>query len=142
MTMPKKSRFRIALIGPLLSLLCGVTWVWTLLGFTYSLSLPDPYSVTLGWGWITVFEGQILSPPYTGSIGLPSSFGVPLWLPSAVFGIGSAILLFLPGRRFAYPACNCCGYNLTGNTSGICPECGTQVSKGMQEKLTTNSPKL
>ena len=24
--------------------------------------------------------------------------------------------------------CSACGYNLTGNTSGICPECGTKVS--------------
>ena len=24
-------------------------------------------------------------------------------------------------------ACRHCGYNLTGNTSGICPECGTQI---------------
>jgi len=25
------------------------------------------------------------------------------------------------------PRCNQCGYNLTGNTSGVCPECGTPV---------------
>ena len=24
--------------------------------------------------------------------------------------------------------CSACGYNLTGNTSGVCPECGTKVS--------------
>jgi hypothetical protein len=23
--------------------------------------------------------------------------------------------------------CECCAYNLTGNVSGICPECGQQV---------------
>ncbi len=23
------------------------------------------------------------------------------------------------------PRCDCCGYNLTGNRSGRCPECGT-----------------
>ena len=23
--------------------------------------------------------------------------------------------------------CSACGYNLTGNTSGVCPECGTKV---------------
>ena len=27
------------------------------------------------------------------------------------------------------PVCNRCGYNLTGNTSGICPECGSPRSK-------------
>ena len=30
--------------------------------------------------------------------------------------------------RFAvYPSCRMCQYNLTGNLSGICPECGTPV---------------
>lgn len=27
-------------------------------------------------------------------------------------------------RRKPYPACPACGYNLTGNTNGTCPECG------------------
>lgn len=27
-------------------------------------------------------------------------------------------------RRRDLPLCECCGYNLTGNESGICPECG------------------
>ncbi len=29
-----------------------------------------------------------------------------------------------------YPACTCCGYNLTGNISGVCPECGTGIDAG------------
>jgi hypothetical protein len=32
-------------------------------------------------------------------------------------------------RRRQRGRCNTCGYNLTGNTSGACPECGTPVSK-------------
>jgi hypothetical protein len=28
------------------------------------------------------------------------------------------------------PICIHCGYDLTGNTSGICPECGTPIPKG------------
>ncbi len=27
--------------------------------------------------------------------------------------------------RIAHGHCQQCGYNLTGNTSGVCPECGT-----------------
>jgi hypothetical protein len=27
------------------------------------------------------------------------------------------------------PACSRCGYCLTGNVSGVCPECGTRVGK-------------
>jgi hypothetical protein len=31
-------------------------------------------------------------------------------------------------RAIAPGACSICGYNLTGNTSGVCPECGTAVA--------------
>ena len=30
--------------------------------------------------------------------------------------------------------CRDCGYNLTGNESGVCPECGTAVVQGIQPK--------
>ena len=30
--------------------------------------------------------------------------------------------------------CRVCGYNLTGNTSGVCPECGTPIRKEPAEK--------
>jgi hypothetical protein len=56
----------------------------------------------------------------------------------AVFPCWSVLLLSLllpiwwTIRRRAKPAmnrakCSTCGYNLTGNTSGVCPECGTPV---------------
>lgn len=51
---------------------------------------------------------------------------VPLW-PYVVPILVLSYLL----RRFdckkARDACHACGYNLTGNVSGICPECGTPV---------------
>lgn len=52
-----------------------------------------------------------------------------LWLPLAAFGIGPALAaLFAPfrQRRLARQLglCPHCNYNLTGNKSGQCPECG------------------
>ena len=50
---------------------------------------------------------------------------VVLW----AFGPG-IVLLFLRERyrrEKLYRPCPSCGYNLTGNTSGVCPECGTDV---------------
>jgi hypothetical protein len=34
----------------------------------------------------------------------------------------------LPKRRRASIACQQCDYDLTGNVSGVCPECGTAVN--------------
>ena len=42
------------------------------------------------------------------------------------------------GRRDAVGICACCGYDLRGNTSGICPECGTPIPEAMQKELPTN----
>jgi predicted RNA-binding Zn-ribbon protein involved in translation (DUF1610 family) len=33
-------------------------------------------------------------------------------------------------RRMSLNVCKSCGYNLTGNVSGVCPECGTAISAG------------
>jgi len=38
--------------------------------------------------------------------------------------------------RRGQPLCLSCGYNLTGNTSGICPECGTPARQ--QSEPATN----
>ena len=34
-------------------------------------------------------------------------------------------------RRHRYPPghCQSCGYDLTGNVSGVCPECGTEIER-------------
>lgn len=55
----------------------------------------------------------------------------PFWLPTMLLtGVGSIPIVRGPVRRFWRKARNCCeecGYNLTGNRSGRCPECGTKV---------------
>jgi hypothetical protein len=53
---------------------------------------------------------------------------VPLWLVFFVFGAYPALVLtkgIVRRRRRKRGQCPKCGYNLTGNTSGVCPECGT-----------------
>jgi hypothetical protein len=55
------------------------------------------------------------------------------------FAVGAAILLLLDWNRarrkrrlerlIAANICTKCRYNLTANTSGVCPECGTAVPK-------------
>ncbi len=56
-----------------------------------------------GLGWITTFP--------LGALGAGLIVGASLRRPKAE----------------ARGACLSCGYNLTGNVSGVCPECGTDI---------------
>ena len=55
----------------------------------------------------------------------------PIWRPAACFCLLPSVWL-LNVIRLTYSTragngCRHCGYNLTGNTSGTCPECGTTI---------------
>ncbi len=79
--------------------------------------------------------------PHKGSIpGYPPKFeckraqmhvGMAYWLTSLLFA-AYPILAFIRGplRRWRTPKhghCRTCAYDLTGNESGTCPECGTEI---------------
>ena len=53
---------------------------------------------------------------------------VPLWLLLAVVALPTACLFWRDRRRYGPHQCQHCGYDLTGNTSGTCPECGSTTS--------------
>ena len=53
---------------------------------------------------------------------------IPLWMPLLALAIPTAILWYWSFGRVRTGACVSCGYNLTGNVSGICPECGTEIA--------------
>ena len=55
---------------------------------------------------------------------------IPLWLPLLIFLIPTLWLWRLDRRHQPPGHCEKCGYNLTANTSGICPECGAPVRNG------------
>lgn len=51
----------------------------------------------------------------------------PLWLPLAFMSL-LTLVLFIGGRaRRIEGLCGKCGYDLRGNVSGVCPECGTEI---------------
>jgi hypothetical protein len=58
-----------------------------------------------------------------------------------VFGMFPAIWLFKwnKRRRFGHGACASCGYDLTGNETGSCPECGHQSAGANQEPSETST---
>jgi len=50
---------------------------------------------------------------------------IPLWLIFALAMIPNSLLWYRGRRRFPAGHCGSCGYDLIGNLSGVCPECGT-----------------
>ncbi|UCF32274.1 MAG: hypothetical protein JSV78_08045 [Phycisphaerales bacterium] len=63
---------------------------------------------------------------------LTAIIGFPLWAPLLIFGTYPLIaLIFSPywRRRLRRERGLClhCGYDLTGNVTNVCPECGTQI---------------
>ena len=48
--------------------------------------------------------------------------------------IVAASLMYPAPKRYPPQCCSQCGYDLTGNTSGICPECGERVSGQVDEE--------
>lgn len=57
-----------------------------------------------------------------------SMLGMPLWIPFLLAAIPTAFLFWRDRRRIPSGHCLRCRYDLTGNTSGVCPECGTAIS--------------
>jgi len=50
-----------------------------------------------------------------------------LYLVVRLIGLAMVRLFFVSVLIQSGGLCRGCGYNLTGNTSGVCPECGTPL---------------
>lgn len=126
-----------ALVVAILSSRYGVIWVihdrqiWieldvgaVLIGWVSRSTAFAPTAIELlrhdGWYWAGWLPRIECSPTGTGIVSLP------VWLLSMPLFIPIVIRTF---RRRQRPPIECmtCGYNLTGNVSGICPECGTAI---------------
>jgi hypothetical protein len=61
---------------------------------------------------------------------------VSSWLPAGLFGVWPAWALIRGPirrrRRRTRGQCPGCGYDLTGNMSGLCPECGKAIAKATE----------
>jgi hypothetical protein len=80
---------------------------------------PDAVGFILGLGWWL---------EYHRDPGGFSQLAIPLWMP--FLALSAATVLLLRRRRSRLGHCPACGYNLTGNISGCCPECGAEILPG------------
>jgi hypothetical protein len=88
----------------------------------------------LAVAWLC-FVGWLLNPRYTISLEGILSNDMLFWGGLMLIVSAIAFLLTVARRRVIDPnRCFECGYDLTGNVSGVCPECGTPV-------LTPPSPR-
>lgn len=85
--------------------------------------------------WISFSRRQVsgaLSHWYPYFLG-PGIIAVPLWIPFVLAALGTAVLWWRDRGGTPVHCCRRCGYDLTGNVSGVCPECG--MDKATQDAI-------
>jgi hypothetical protein len=77
------------------------------------------------------FERRTVYRPASGALRMSlvrTGITLPLWMPATLFGIGPVIVYgrrkWKRHRRRNRGLCLQCGYDLHGNMTGTCPECG------------------
>jgi hypothetical protein len=83
-----------------------------------------PYPRSLGWSWGRAGVGDLVWLPAVVTHGPVTAVVLPYWLPFLLVA-GPSLLGWLVSRARDPTRCRECGYDLTGNVSGNCPECGT-----------------
>ncbi len=133
----KRAGLRVAIALLVLQVTACVFYVWVDFG---------PFSVGLGRG--CVFLVQHVQPIEEGLAGgllvsrprmLPNAFPtltrtgtywrgwLPIWIPLVVIMAGTVIFWLVDRRPYGAGRCQHCGYDLTGNMTGRCSECGAAV---------------
>jgi len=123
-------------------------------GFSYSAMrlVPNPmwnagmssYPVKVEWHGPFIWQTYTRSSGFGFMPGGRSSFVinhhrlivVPHWALSGLWAVGPAVwaVACVRRRRWAIEGrCAACGYDLTGNVSGVCPECGVKVEKSARD---------
>lgn len=112
------------------SLVATYTVVGGILGAALAVTLP--FWVVI-WGdtevhiplWFA-FEPPVYKPsPHFGDYIFPLSVAAILIIAGVLSGRKLGKRMATGMVRHGY--CEACGYNLTGNWSGVCPECGTPI---------------
>ena len=154
MRRPSRIRRWLKWVGATVCVLLLMMWVFSIWGCVsatfpagnamWRISLCNQF---LGFGWRnSILPGQsgwffywVREATFTlrlprlftfpsGSRGqIAKEFFLPLWIPFLFVTTPTAFFFWRDRRQIPQGHCQKCGYNLTGNTSGICPECGGPI---------------
>jgi hypothetical protein len=105
------------------------------MGFLVYTNDPGDY---VGWDWYRRPDGDLRWWPSYDD-GTSPAVGphlrqrtrrliVPLWIPFLLTAIPT-VFLWRRDARCPEGFCEKCGYDLTGNVTGVCSECGTKVGR-------------
>ena len=75
--------------------------------------------LTMPTYWIDEFPSE--------SPGRECMVSIPMWLLFSIAAALAAWMFWRDRKRFGPGHCQRCDYDLTGNVSGICPECGKRI---------------
>lgn len=113
-----------AMYGCLAGLVVGILAAirsWPVLSIVVACTAQSIGALAAGFGmaWVDPSGG----PPDHAVVGILGGGGAGVVLAEVVSQMG-----FHAKQETDGPACSRCGYDLRGNVSGRCPECGTQVT--------------
>jgi hypothetical protein len=94
--------------------------------------LPDSKLALCGFKWRRVVgQTRPPSPSLSATFQHVDSLDVPFWALACLCTVYPVVAVLIPGlrrwRRRRRGFCLACGYDLRGNASAVCPECGTKV---------------
>lgn len=101
----------------------------------YCLVREDLSDAPVGWsrwGFVLPWGNAKRGEPSVPAVAVAGGI-LPLWLPLAVIVVFVAVLSWRQRSRGLRGGCIVCSYDLTGNVSGICPECGTPIPKAVKQ---------
>lgn len=109
----------------------GLNRGWPVAACTFPWGMSAAMSVNTRWE--TDGNGIRGTRPVLGVVAFGEAIGVAgnlaAWLIVSLAALvgWESMARWRNRRQLHFPRCANCGYNLTGNISGACPECGTNV---------------
>lgn len=105
-------------------------WTWSTDRYG---ELPVVERLGLNWPYYRRYSG------FQISSSIDTDTYTPMWIAVlAVLIPFSLLTIQYRRRRKCIGGCGRCGYDLTGNSSGVCPECGTIIPRIESSGMLTN----